>query len=138
MIPSKLWGYAGIAAFIMALAAVIIWQANSLMHKGIELGQAKAVEKGLREEVQHLRNQRAEEVKLLKEELASCTDQWAAAEEAGNEYRAKWDEIRRRPPIVRTVEVEATTWKESLVEGHEKFLSRLEGVRNANDSYPPG
>ena len=53
MIPitPKLWGYVGICAGVLVLVAAVLWQANSLMKKGIELGKAKSTIETLEGEV---------------------------------------------------------------------------------------
>ena len=53
MIPitPKLWGYVGIGAGVLVLVAAVLWQANSLMKKGIELGKAKSTIETLEGEV---------------------------------------------------------------------------------------
>jgi ATP:corrinoid adenosyltransferase len=133
----KIWGYAGIGIVVVALIAGVLWQANQLIKVGREAGEAKAIEAGLRESLQELRDQKAKEVRELKESNENCMDHLSEIEAASNEWKAKWESIRMRPPRTVTVEIESTTWEESLVEGHGKLLVGLEGIRNEGTPYPP-
>lgn len=135
----KLWGYVGIGIGVLALIAVIGWQMNSLMKKGIELGEARATIEDLREKLKDKRDADRVVWDELREKIALCDERVAAAAAIGDEWKEKWDTIRRRPPRTVTVEVESETWHESLVEGHTQFLAGLERIRSNEDNpYPPG
>lgn len=135
----KLWGYVGIGIGVLGLIAVIAWQMNSLMNKGIELGKAQATIEDLREKLKEKRDADREAWDTLRAKVAACNERVDAAVTLGDEWKEKWDTIRRRPPRTVTVEVESETWHESLVEGHTKFLAGLERIRsNEDDPYPPG
>jgi hypothetical protein len=138
MISPKMWAYLGVGVGVLGLIAIIAWQMNSLMEKGVELGKAEATINDLRESLKETRDRKSEEIRVLKESNATCLEGLTEAERLGNEWHAKWDTIRRRPPRTVTVEIESTTWHESLIEGHQQFLGGLEGIRNADAPYPPG
>lgn len=137
MIPTKVWGYVGIGLALLALVGAVLWQMNIAVKRGIELGEANAVIKDLRGK---LKEQRAEEQakwEKLKAEVVECNERVDAAVAAGENLREAYQEIKQRPPREVIVEIESTTWHESLVEGHGKLLAGLEEIRNETP-YPPG
>lgn len=138
MIEKQIIKYVAIGTGVLLALAVVLWQANKLVKMGRELGEAKAVEEKLRGELKDSRDARAKEVRELKVELLTCTDQVKDIAAASAEWQAKWEAIRRRPPREVTVEIESETWHDSLVEGHSKLLSGLERIRDEDTPFPPG
>ena len=133
----KLWGYVGIGIAVLALIGAVMWQANKLIKVGQELGEARAVQADLRAKLKDLRDTDRAEWDKLRADLAECHERVDEAVEQGEIWRIEWEKIRRRPPRKVIVEVEATTWHESLIEGHGKFLDRLEGLRSEDTGPTP-
>lgn len=135
----KLWGYLGVGVGVLALIAAVIWQMNVAVKRGIELGEARATIEDLRGKLKEKRDADRAEWDKLRADIINCEERVTAATTIGDEWKAKWDTIRRRPPRTVTVEVESETWHESLVEGHAKLLAGLERIRAYEDTpYPPG
>lgn len=135
----KLWGYVGIGIGILALIAVLVWQMNIAIKRGIELGEARATISDLQQKLKASRDSDRAAWDELRAGLARCEERITEANEIGDKWREEWEKIRRRPPREVIVEVEAGTWHESLVEGHQKFLDGLERIRaNEDTPIPPG
>lgn len=133
----KLWGYVGIGIAVLALIGAVMWQANKLIKVGQELGEARSTISDLRVKLKTQRDADRAEWDKLRADLETCHERVDAAVTEGERWKAEWDRIRRRPPRTVTVEVEAETWHESLIEGHNKFLDRLEALRNENADPTP-
>jgi hypothetical protein len=133
----KLWGYVGIGIAVLALIGAVMWQANKLIKVGQELGEARAIQADLRAKLKDLRDADRAEWDKLRADLVECNERVDAAVTEGERWKTEWDRIRRRPPREVIVEVEATTWHESLIEGHGKFLDRLEGLRSEDTGPTP-
>jgi len=135
----KLAGYLGIGVGVLALIVALVWQMNVAVKRGIELGEARATIEDLRGKLKEKRDADRAEWDKLRADIDNCEERVTAATTLGDEWKEKWDTMRRRPPREVTVEVESETWHESLVEGHAKFLAGLERIRTYEDTpYPPG
>ncbi len=136
-IPPKIWGYVGIGIAILLVVGVIMAQANSLIKKGEKLGRAESVIEGLRAELKEKRDADREAWDKLRADLVECKERVDTAVAAGDLWKEEFDRIKLRPPRTVTVEIESTTWRESLVEGHGKLLDGLERLRDEDTSFPP-
>jgi len=134
----KLAAYVGIGILVLVLVGAVLSQANSLMKKGVALGEANGIIADLRESLKEKREADKAAWDELRADVVECNERVDAAELAGAEWKAKWGIIRRRPARTVTVEIESTTWHESLVEGHGKLLAGLERIRDEDTPFPPG
>jgi len=106
MIPMtpKMYGYVGIGIGILILAAAVLWQANSLMKKGIELGEAKSTIKGLRTEVEKATEWKDTTLNLLNEQKTSI-ETWQTT---ASGFEVAYQEALLRQPRVIYREIAAT------------------------------
>ena len=101
---SKMYGYLGIGAGVLVLIAAVLWQANSLMNKGIELGKAKSTIETLEEEVKEATAWKDGAVKIMAARNLSI-ESWQRTASA---FEISYNEALLRQPEIIYRDIAAT------------------------------
>lgn len=124
-------------AVVVGIVGFALWQANGLIRTGQELQRLRSDKTAL----QHQLTLKVAEVNGLidsyETKVQLCLNEVAAAQEAGEIWRARVAELEANPIVVRDeVIIEATDCAEGLVEGRAIARARIEEVRRAIASEP--
>lgn len=125
----KIYGYAGIGILVLVLISGILWQANKLIRVGEKLGQAKAVEKELRDTLKKERNKHNGQVTSLNTIIENCKFDLGEEIKLSTAYREEVEKLKLIPPKRETIVLESTNCTDGLVEAHMKAIRRMEVAR---------